>query len=61
MNRDSVVVGEGKTKIAKTNPHDPATVFLYFKDDITAGDGAKHDVFEGKAVERPLTLNEENN
>ncbi len=50
MSRNTVVIGEGKTKIVKTNPNDPATVFLYFKDDITAGDGAKHDVFEGKAV-----------
>jgi phosphoribosylaminoimidazole-succinocarboxamide synthase len=46
----SVVLGEGKTKIVKTNPNDPATVFLYFKDNITAGDAAKYDVFEGKAV-----------
>ena len=44
------IIAEGKTKIVKTNPKDPATVLLYFKDDITAGDGAKHDVFEGKAV-----------
>jgi phosphoribosylaminoimidazole-succinocarboxamide synthase len=50
MSQNSVVIGEGKTKIVKTNPNDPATVFLYFKNDITAGDGAKHDVFEGKAV-----------
>ena len=49
MSRNVVVI-EGKTKIVKTNPNDPATVFLYFKDDITAGDGAKHDVLEGKAV-----------
>ena len=50
MTQNSVVIGEGKTKIVKTNPNDPSTVFLHFKDDITAGDGAKHDVFEGKAV-----------
>jgi phosphoribosylaminoimidazole-succinocarboxamide synthase len=50
MSQNLDVIGEGKTKIVKTNPSDPATVFLYFKDDITAGDGAKHDVFEGKAV-----------
>ena len=40
---------EGKTKIIYENPDDPKTVFMVFKDDITAGDGAKHDVIEGKA------------
>lgn len=50
MSQTTVVLGEGKTKIVQTNPNDPETVFLYFKDDITAGDGAKHDVFEGKAA-----------
>ncbi len=43
-------ISEGKTKIIYENPHDPRTVFLFFKDDITAGDGLKHDVLEGKAV-----------
>lgn len=46
----SRIIAEGKTKIVKTNPQDPGTVLLYFKDDITAGDGARHDVIEGKAV-----------
>lgn len=41
---------EGKTKIIYENPDDPKTVFMVFKDDITAGDGAKHDVLEGKAL-----------
>jgi len=27
MSRNIVVIGEGKTKIVKTNPNDPATVF----------------------------------
>ncbi len=40
---------EGKTKIVYENPDDPKTVYMVFKDDITAGDGAKHDVIEGKA------------
>lgn len=40
---------EGKTKIIYANPADPDTVFMSFKDDITAGDGAKHDIIEGKA------------
>lgn len=40
---------EGKTKIVYENPDDPKTVYMAFKDDITAGDGVKHDVIEGKA------------
>ncbi len=43
-------IAEGKTKIIYENPADPQTVFMVFKDDITAGDGAKHDVLEGKAL-----------
>jgi RNA polymerase sigma factor (sigma-70 family) len=39
---------EGKTKII-TDAGD-GTVLIESKDDITAGDGAKHDVMEGKAV-----------
>ena len=46
---DLPLLAEGKTKIVKANPDDPKTVFLCFKDDITAGDGLKHDVFAGKA------------
>lgn len=41
---------EGKTKIIYENPEDPKTVFMVFKDDITAGDGVKHDLLEGKAI-----------
>ena len=44
------VVIEGKTKIVYENPDDSSTVFMVFKDDITAGDGIKHDVIEGKAL-----------
>lgn len=44
------VINEGKTKIIYENPDDPKTVFMVFKDDITAGDGAKHDIIEGKAL-----------
>lgn len=40
---------EGKTKIIYANPDDAGTVYMSFKDDITAGDGAKHDIIEGKA------------
>ena len=41
---------EGKTKIIYANPEDAKTVYMVFKDDITAGDGVKHDVMEGKAL-----------
>ncbi len=41
---------EGKTKTIYQNPDDPKTVFMVFRDDITAGDGAKHDIMEGKAL-----------
>jgi len=41
---------EGKTKIVYANPEDPDTVYMVFKDDITAGDGMKHDIIEGKAL-----------
>jgi phosphoribosylaminoimidazole-succinocarboxamide synthase len=43
-------IAEGKTKIIYENPDDKKTVFMVFKDDITAGDGVKHDVIEGKAL-----------
>jgi len=46
---------EGKTKVIYANPDDPKTVFMVFKDDITAGDGAKHDVIAGKAAVDWLT------
>lgn len=42
-------INEGKTKVIYENPEDTKTVYMVFKDDITAGDGAKHDVIEGKA------------
>lgn len=43
-------IAEGKTKIVYANPDDAKTVYLYFKDDITAGDGLKHDFIKGKAL-----------
>lgn len=43
-------IAEGKTKIVYANPEDENSVYLFFKDDITAGDGLKHDVIRGKAV-----------
>ena len=43
-------VAEGKTKIIYENPENPKTVYIVFKDDITAGDGVKHDIIRGKAL-----------
>jgi phosphoribosylaminoimidazole-succinocarboxamide synthase len=43
-------ISEGKTKIIYENPDDPKTVYMVFKDDITAGDGVKHDIIKGKAL-----------
>lgn len=42
-------LAEGKTKMIYANPQDVKTVYMVFKDDITAGDGVKHDVIPGKA------------
>ena len=46
----STLVAEGKTKIIFSSGEDPNKVLIVSKDDITAGDGAKHDIIEGKAV-----------
>lgn len=43
-------LNEGKTKIIYENPENPRTVYMLFKDDITAGDGVKHDLIAGKAI-----------
>lgn len=40
-------IAEGKTKIVYESD-DPNEVILEFKDDITAGDGVKHDIIKGK-------------
>ncbi len=43
------MIYEGKAKsIFATD--DPAVVLVYFKDDATAGNGAKHDIIEGKGA-----------
>lgn len=42
------VVAEGKTKIVEDAGN--GEVFLRSKDDITAGDGTRHDLLEGKAA-----------
>lgn len=44
------LIAEGKTKVILATKQDPQKVFIVSKDDITAGDGAKHDLIEGKAV-----------
>jgi|SRR3989338_849505 len=41
---------EGKTKIIYANPDDLATEIMFFKDSITAGDGAKKDTISGKGA-----------
>jgi phosphoribosylaminoimidazole-succinocarboxamide synthase len=43
-------IAEGKTKIIYENPKNTKTAFMVFKDDITAGDGLKHDIIKGKAL-----------
>jgi len=43
-------LAEGKTKIIYENPEVPKTAYMIFKDDITAGDGVKHDIIKGKAL-----------
>jgi phosphoribosylaminoimidazole-succinocarboxamide synthase len=50
-------LAEGKTKIIWQEPGDASarTVLVESKDDITAGDGAKHDILDGKAVAATAT------
>lgn len=43
------MVYEGKAKILYEGP-EPGTMIQYFKDDVTAGNGAKHEVIDGKGV-----------
>ncbi|MEM1267208.1 MAG: phosphoribosylaminoimidazolesuccinocarboxamide synthase [Pseudomonadota bacterium] len=43
------MIYEGKAKILYEGP-EPDTLIQYFKDDATAGNGAKHEVVEGKGV-----------
>ena len=43
-------IAEGKTKVIRASGSDPRRVLVISKDDITAGDGAKHDLIEGKAA-----------
>jgi len=48
MNRRRKIY-EGKAKILYEGP-EPGTLVQHFKDDATAGDGAKHEIIEGKGV-----------
>ncbi len=43
-------LAEGKTKIVYAHPKDPDLAYLMHKDDITAGDGARHHVIPGKGA-----------
>jgi phosphoribosylaminoimidazole-succinocarboxamide synthase len=43
-------LAEGKTKIIYLDRSDENLVYIRTKDDITAGDGARHDVLEGKSA-----------
>lgn len=45
---DTKMLAEGKTKIVEDAGN--GEVLVHSKDDITAGDGARHDVLEGKAA-----------
>jgi phosphoribosylaminoimidazole carboxylase PurE protein len=46
---ESVLLAEGKTKIIWST-EDPSQVIIESKDDITAGNGSKHDIAIGKAA-----------
>ncbi|NDD30498.1 MAG: phosphoribosylaminoimidazolesuccinocarboxamide synthase [Proteobacteria bacterium] len=48
--RDLQRLAEGKTKIIYADRRDDGVVLVRTKDDITAGDGARHDVLAGKAA-----------
>ena len=52
---DLTRLAEGKTKVIWQDPNVPGQVLIESKDDITAGDGASHDVLEGKAVAATTT------
>lgn len=43
-------LAEGKTKIIYAHPGDPALVYMVHKDSISAGDGARRNMIEGKGA-----------
>lgn len=49
------ILTEGKTKIIRQSIIDPMLAVLEAKDDITAGNGARHDMIAGKAVHATTT------
>ena len=51
LNLESLpILAEGKTKIVYANPKDDQAVYMFYKDDITAGDGVKRDIIKGKGL-----------
>ena len=44
------LIAEGKTKKIYAHPSDSSLVYMVNKDDITAGDGARHNVLTGKSL-----------
>ncbi|MEX0616911.1 MAG: phosphoribosylaminoimidazolesuccinocarboxamide synthase [Candidatus Woykebacteria bacterium] len=50
-------IAEGKTKVIFPVPGDRSLVRIFHKDDITAGDGAKHDILSGKGAWAATTSN----
>jgi len=48
--RTGTKLAEGKTKIIYAHPDDPALVVLQHKDSISAGDGARRNMIEGKGA-----------
>ncbi|MEI6351982.1 MAG: phosphoribosylaminoimidazolesuccinocarboxamide synthase [Verrucomicrobiota bacterium] len=52
---DGETLAEGKTKVIGRSTAHPGKVIVVSKDDITAGDGAKHDLLSGKAAMATLT------
>lgn len=53
--KKATVLNEGKTKIIYEKQDDETAVIVASKDAITAGDGAKHDVYKGKAELATIT------
>jgi phosphoribosylaminoimidazole carboxylase / phosphoribosylaminoimidazole-succinocarboxamide synthase len=49
------LIAEGKTKVIRAVAKKPSMALICSKDDITAGDGAKHDLIEGKAAHATRT------
>ncbi len=50
MQQTTQKLAEGKTKIIYVHPDDPTLVILRHKDSISAGDGARRNVIEGKGA-----------